>query len=401
MSMMTKAGGQGGRRTINLWFFVAIVLMSTCAPFATDMYLPAFPAMTKDLAASAANIQMTLTAFFLGVAGGHLFWGPLSDRVGRRSPLLAGTGACVAFSLAVALAPNIEMLIAARFLQGLTGAAGMVLSRAIISDVAKGRAAARLFNVVGVAMGIAPIAAPVIGSIFAPITGWRGLFAIVMALNALAFIFSIVFVPETCPAQTAVKTEEKTIGKTGLASRAFVANTAILIPAFGVLMAYLSSSPFVFQTMMGTSELIYGLLLGLNSLFMVTMTYVAARLTRRFDTRKVLGIGAAAQIAAIALLAATVASNAPIVILAALFFFIIGSNGLIFGNATALALGAVPKAAGRGSAIIGVGQFVFGAAAAPLVGLGGEHTAVPLAIVMGACAAIMLAAFLCGKAKGQ
>jgi DHA1 family bicyclomycin/chloramphenicol resistance-like MFS transporter len=114
----------------------------------------------------------------------------------------------------------------------------------------------------------------------------------------------------------------------------------------------------------------------------------------------VLGAGAAAQIAAIALLAATVASNAPIVILAALFFFIIGSNGLIFGNATALALGAVPNAAGRGSAIIGVSQFVFGAAAAPLVELGGEHTAVPLAIVMGSCAAIMLAAFLCGKTKG-
>jgi DHA1 family bicyclomycin/chloramphenicol resistance-like MFS transporter len=380
-------------------FLTAVVLMSTCAPFATDMYLPAFPAMTRDLAASAANIQMTLTAFFLGVAVGHLFWGPLSDRVGRRAPLLVGTGACVAFSLAVALAPNIELLIAARFLQGLTGAAGMVLSRAIISDIAKGRAAARLFNVIGVVMGIAPIAAPVIGSIFAPITGWRGLFAIVLILNAFAFVFSVLFVPESNPPEKRIKTKEKATGKNGLTSRTFVANTAILIPAFGVLMAYLSASPFIFQTMMGTSELLYGLLLGLNSLFMVTMTYVAARLTRRFDTRKVLGVGAAVQIAAIVLLVGTVALNAPIVILAALFFFIIGSNGFIFGNGTALALGAVPNAAGRGSAIIGVGQFVFGAAAAPLVGLGGEHTAVPLAIVMGACAALMLAAFLCGKQK--
>ena len=373
---------------------VSIVLMSACAPFGTDVYLPAFPAMLSDLSTSNINVQLTLTTFFIGAGVGQLFFGALSDHVGRRVPLLFGSGLCVVSSLAVAMAPNIEALIATRFAQGFFGAAGMVISRAIVADIAHGRAAARIFSLVGVVMGVAPIAAPILGSVFAPIVGWRGLFVIVLLVNVIALAFAVFFVPESNPREKRLLAKSaKTAGAAGLTSRPFLANALVIIFAFGVLMAYLSSSPFVYQTMIGVNELTYGLLIALNSVLLMAMSYTSSRLVHRIGASKLLGAGVGVQAAAIAALTAAVASGAPAIAVAALLPFIIGANGLIFGNATALALSAVPNAAGKGSAVMGVGQFALGAAVAPLVGIGGEHTAAPLAAVLAVCAVIVTLAY--------
>ena len=153
---------------------ITLALLSAVAPFATDLYLPAFPAMVTDLHTSPTAVQLTLTAFLLGLASGQLVFGPLSDRFGRVKPLVIGAAVCVLASLAAVLAPSIEVLVAARFAQGLTGAAGMVIGRAIISDLATGRAAARAFSLMMIVAGVAPIVAPLAGGFLVEPLGWRG-----------------------------------------------------------------------------------------------------------------------------------------------------------------------------------------------------------------------------------
>ena len=159
---------------IPLGLLATLALLSAVAPFSTDLYLPGFPQMVADLRTSPTNVQLTLTACLLGLAIGPLVFGPLSDRIGRVRPLLAGAAICVLASLAAALAPTIEVLIAARFVQGFTGAAGMVIGRAIVSDLATGRAAARAFSLLMLVGGLAPVAAPLAGGFIVGPLGWRG-----------------------------------------------------------------------------------------------------------------------------------------------------------------------------------------------------------------------------------
>ncbi len=172
-------------------------LLSAVAPFATDLYLPAFPQMTTELSASATTVQLTLTAFLVGVTAGQLVFGPLSDRFGRVPPLLAGAVLCVLASAAAVLAPNVGVLVVARLLQGLGGAAGMVIGRAVISDLATGRPAARAFSLMMIVGGVAPVVAPLLGGLLTGPIGWRGLLAIVLGLSVVMLVAVLAVVRET------------------------------------------------------------------------------------------------------------------------------------------------------------------------------------------------------------
>ena len=170
------------------FLLVTLALLAAAAPFATDLYLPAFPAMVDDLGTGSIGVQLSLTAFLVGVGVGQVMFGPLSDRIGRRGPLLVGTAVYVLAGAATALAPTIGLLVAARFVQGVSGAAGMVIGRAIIADLARGRQAARAFSVMMLVGGVAPVVAPLAGSLLAGPVGWRGLLWIVAAIGALALV---------------------------------------------------------------------------------------------------------------------------------------------------------------------------------------------------------------------
>ncbi len=172
-------------------------LLSAVAPFATDLYLPAFPRMTTELSASATTVQLTLTAFLVGVTAGQLVFGPLSDRFGRVPPLLAGAALCVLASAAAVLAPNVAVLVVARLLQGLGGAAGMVIGRAVISDLATGKPAARAFSLMMIVGGVAPVVAPLLGGLLTGPIGWRGLLTIVLGLSVLMLVAVLAVVRET------------------------------------------------------------------------------------------------------------------------------------------------------------------------------------------------------------
>ncbi|MCU1406492.1 MAG: Bcr/CflA family drug resistance efflux transporter [Glaciihabitans sp.] len=386
-----------GHKGITSGLLVVLALLSALAPFATDLYLPAFPLMTGDLSTTATSVQLTLTAFLVGIAVGQLIFGPLSDRFGRVRPLIIGALLCVVASAVAAVAPTVGILIAARFVQGLTGAAGMVIGRAIISDLSSGKAAAQAFSLMMIVGGVAPVIAPLVGSLLVEPLGWRGILWVVFGLATLMLVAVAVVVREshTPERRTAAAAHTAAHGKSsGLLSRVYLSNTLAFAFAFAVMMAYISASPFVYQVMIGLSATQYGLLFGANAVGLVAVSALSAKLAATHNVRRMLGLGIVLVFAATIALLLLVVLGAPVGWLPVPIFVAVASLGLVLGNATALALAAVPRAAGTGSAVLGALQFALAAAVSPLVSIGGEDTALPLAIVMVTVAAIALVAFL-------
>lgn len=385
---------------ITVGLLVTLALLSAVAPFATDLYLPAFPAMVDDLHTSPTNVQLTLTTFLIGLAAGQLIFGPLSDRYGRVKPLLIGAAICVLASVVAVLAPSIEVLIAARLAQGLTGAAGMVIGRAIISDLATGRTAARAFSLMMIVGGVAPIAAPLAGGFLVGPLGWRGALAVILALVVVMLVAALVVIRETHTEErrTALRDEKATAGSPlrQLLGRRYVGNVVAFGFAFAVMMAYISASPFVYQTMMGLTAAQYGAVFGVNAFGLLLMSAASAKLTARREPHTLAAAGLAViAVSSIGVLIISL-TGVPAGWLALPLFCAVAGMGLIFGNVTALALSAAPRAAGTASAVLGATQFLLAAAVSPLVSLAGEHTAGPLGIVMVcssaiACAGLMLA----------
>ncbi|WZH38726.1 MAG: multidrug effflux MFS transporter [Microbacterium enclense] len=384
-------------RGITAPLLLVLGLLSAVAPFATDLYLPAFPLIATDLGASASTVQLTLTAFLLGVTAGQLVFGPLSDRFGRVPPLVLGALLCVIASAVAAMAPDATTLIVARLLQGLGGAAGMVIGRAVVSDLATGKSAARAFSLMMIVGGVAPVVAPLIGGALTAPLGWRGLLAVVLGLSIVMLVCILIVVRETHPRsrRTAVRAQ-RVDGDSplrALRSRAFVGYTTVFAFAFAVMMAYISASPFLYQGLLGLDAVGYGLAFGLNALALVIVSALSTRLTATRSVESVLTVGIVVVVSSAVAFALLVAFAAPVFWLAVPLFTVVGSLGLVFGNATSLALDAVPRAAGSASAVLGAAQFGLAAVVSPLVGIGGEDTAAPLAIVMLASAATAAGAF--------
>ena len=370
---------------------VVLALLAAVAPFATDLYLSAFPRMADDLQTDATSIQLTLTAFLLGIAFGQLIFGPLSDRFGRRGPLIIGAAVFVLSSLAAAFAPTIATLIVARLVQGLSGAAGMVLGRAVIADVARGQAAAKAFALMMVVSGVAPVLAPLLGGLMVEGLGWRGVLGALVVLAVVMLLSVLLAVPETLPRSARGGDESR--GWRALASRRYLGVTGAFVLAFSVMMAYISASPFVYQRLIGLGEVQYGLLFGLNALGLMVSSALAPKLTARLGDAAVLRTGLLGVLLSCLVLLALVLTGAPAAWLPVPIFAAITSLGLVLGTSTAIALGAVTGAAGTASAVLGAAQFLLAAAVTPLVGLAGETSALPMAVVMSTAAVLALVAF--------
>lgn len=377
------------RSTIPVPLLLVLALLASVAPFGIDLYLPAFPRMAAELQTSDTAIQLTLTMFLLGLAAGQLVFGPISDRWGRRGPLLAGSAVFVAASVLAAVASTIEILLVARLVQGLTAAAGMVIGRAVIADLASGRAAARAFSLMMIVGGVAPVVAPLVGSLLVDGIGWRGVLFVLAGLAVAMLAGSVAVVRETRQRRGSAKVG----GFRSLGRRAYLAATATFVFSFAVLMAYISASPFLYQVVIGMGPVSYGLLFALNALGLVTSSAVASRLLRRSHPRRVLTIGTSWLLAAAAVLLVLALLPISSAWLVVPIFFTVASLGFVLGPATALALDAVPGAAGTGSAVLGAAQFGFGAAISPLVSVGSGHSALPMAIIMAVLAGLAACAF--------
>ncbi|MFW0786200.1 multidrug effflux MFS transporter [Gordonia sp. CPCC 206044] len=372
---------------------LALALLSATAPIATDLYLPSFLEVKESLHTDATSVQLTLTAFLVGVAVGQVLWGPISDRFGRRLPLLIGSAAAVVAGVVVVLAPNIEILIASRFVQAVAAAAGMVIARAIIADLLIGFAGARSMTLMMTIQSLAPVIAPVIGGVLAGHVSWRGVLGVILAATVLQLIMAVTSVPETLP------TEQRAtrLGVGDLAGRfrkpGFLAYVFTQAFAFGSLMSYISSSSFVYQRVLGTSSLVYGLCFAVNALGMTAAGLVAARLSRRHvHPAHTIRVALPVLLVASVCVLGAVLSPMPVLLVVPLFVAVT-SVGFVMGNSAALAMEHTRDAAGAGSAVLGGIMFLVGGVISPLGGLAGDDTAVPMACVMSISAVAAVGCF--------
>ncbi|MDF9803361.1 DHA1 family bicyclomycin/chloramphenicol resistance-like MFS transporter [Streptomyces sp. HB372] len=395
--------GPAARTARRTGLLVTMVLggLTALPPLSMDMYLPALPAVTDSLSAPAATIQLTLTACLAGMALGQLVVGPMSDRWGRRKPLLLGMVVYVLATAICALAPTAELLIGFRLLQGLAGAAGIVIARAVVRDLYDGVEMARFFSTLMLISGVAPVIAPVIGGQVLRITDWRGIFVVLTVVGIVLTLVVWKWLHETLPPadrHTGGVADALRTMRGLLADRVFTGYMVAGGLAFAVLFAYIAASPFVVQEIYGASPQTFSLLFGLNSIGLITVGQINGKLlVGRISLDKVLGFGLAVIVlAAVALLLMTtgVFGEVGLVPVAAGLFVLMSAMGLAMPNTNAQALMRTKHAAGSASALLGTSSFLIGAVASPLVGIAGEDTAVPMALVQVVCAVAAVACFL-------
>ncbi|MDT0452048.1 multidrug effflux MFS transporter [Streptomyces hesseae] len=380
---------------------VTLVLggLTALPPLSMDMYLPALPEVTSAMSSPAATIQLTLTACLMGMALGQLIVGPMSDRWGRRRPLLVGMVVYVLATAACAFAPTVELLIGFRLAQGLAGAAGIVIARAVVRDMYEGVAMARFFSTLMLISGVAPVVAPLIGGQILRLTDWRGVFVVLTVIGVLLTFIVWRRLDETLPP---ARRQDGGLGQALRTMRGLLADrvfTGYMLSggfAFAALFAYISASPFVVQDIYGASPQTFSLLFGLNSIGLVIAGQINGKvLVGRVSLDKALAVGLAVitlASAALLLMTSGVLGKAGLVPVSAGLFVLMSAMGLAMPNTNAQALMRSRDAAGSASALLGTSTFLLGAIASPLVGIAGEHTAVPMALVQLGCA---LAAVVC------
>jgi DHA1 family bicyclomycin/chloramphenicol resistance-like MFS transporter len=359
-----------------------------------DMYLPGLPSLTRDLGASASTGQLTLTGCMLGLAAGQLFTGPLSDSLGRRRPLLVGLVGYIAASLACSLAPSIWTLIGLRLIQGMLGGVGVVIARAIVRDLFKGDVAARVFALLMAVMGVAPVFAPLVGGQVLAITSWRGIFVVLAAIGVPLLLVTLLWLPETLPPGLrhggGLRSTLSTFGRL-LRDRRFSAPAASLALASAAMFAYIAGASFVLEDIYGVSAQGFSLVFAANSAGLIAFSQLGGRLVGRVGPAVLLRAGLLALVVgSVGTLIVTVADFGLAPLLISLFV-VLCSVGLVYPNATAVALADQGGTIGSASALLGMGQFGSGAVIAPLVGLAGSHDALPMAILIGVCGTAALA----------
>ncbi|MFI5529625.1 multidrug effflux MFS transporter [Kitasatospora sp. NPDC051853] len=377
-----------------------VVLGSLCAlgPLTTDLYLPAIPSLVEDLNSTAPSVQLTLTASLFGLAVGQLLFGPLSDRLGRRRPLLAGMALYTLATVVCALAQSVALLVTGRFLQGLAGAAGLVIARAIARDRYEGVAMIRFMASLGLISGLAPIFAPAVGAQLLRVTDWRGSFLALVVFGALLTLGAMFLLRESLPPEQrhgdGLGTTFRAIG--GLLKDApFVGYVLTSTFSFGALFAYVGGSSVVLQTEYQISPQTYSLVFAVNSLAVVGFGQLNGRVLvqrLRMDTLMLVGLSAAA-LAGTALILFTSVWHLGLPAVWPALFLLMAGMGIVLPNSSAQALTMAPHAAGSASALLGVGTFTCGALVAPLSSLGGRPSMTLLGVVVVGCAGSALAAF--------
>jgi DHA1 family bicyclomycin/chloramphenicol resistance-like MFS transporter len=379
-----------GRPPIRL--VVLLGAMIAVAPMSIDMYLPSLPTLERAFAADVASVQMTLAAFFVGLALGQLVYGPLSDRLGRKPPLCAGLILYVLASAGCALAPNIGSLIGLRFVQALGGCAGMVISRAVVRDLFDPRAAARVYSYLILVMGAAPILAPLAGGYLLAAAGWRAIFGVLVAFGLAVLAAAVLLLPETRPRHAPASSPWRDYAGL-LADRPFMGYALSGGIAQAGMFAYIAGSPHVFIELYGVPVRAYGWLFGLNALGIISASQVNRRLLLRWRPDEILARANVVN-AGLGLLLVAASWSRPghlLWLLVPLFGFV-ASLGFTQPNALASALAGQGARAGTASALYGMIQFGTATVAATLVGALHDDTARPMAAIIATCSLLALVA---------
>ncbi len=383
----------------------ALGFLAAVPVFATDTYLASFTDISADLGVDPSSVQLTLTAFLIGIGAGQLTLGPASDRLGRRRVMLAALAVFAAASVAMVFSPGIEVFVALRLVQGFSGAAGVVVSRAIAADLSEGNTAVRALSLIASVVAIGPLIAPPIGGVISSLWGWRGVLAFLAVVAMTMLLLAWIVIPESLPGE-----ERHRGGAAAMLSRfgallrdlPFTLFSASFAIGFGALMAYISASPFVGQVVVGMSPVEYSLGFAAGAAAIVLVNLINARIAVRVGPDRMLVAGfVLALLAGLSFAALSATDTLVPATFIATAFLLSGGIGLTMSNASALALSRADRARGSGAALFGAGQFAVGALVSPLVGLWGEDTATPMVVVILVCSTIALTVGIAGLAAAR
>jgi DHA1 family bicyclomycin/chloramphenicol resistance-like MFS transporter len=390
----------GGAERSRVWLIVALGALSAFGPLCLDMYLPALPELPGELNSTSSAAQLTLSACIIGLAVGQVITGPLSDRMGRRRPLLVGVAVFVVASALCAVTTSMTLLIVLRLVQGAAGAAGIVIGRAVIADLFAGKAAAAFFSAVASINGMAPILAPVIGGQILRLGTWRTVFWVLAGIGVVLLILAALVIRESLPPDrrsagglaatgTAFATLVRDRGYVGCV----LAGSLVTAAMFG----YISASPFLLQDRFGLSAQWFSACFALNAVGIIGATQLGRLLLRRVSSLVLLTVGVVQGLVGAALLAVTVFVGWGLVMVLIALFVMVSAVGFALPNASAIAMDRHRRIAGSASALLGLTQFALGAVTAPLVGLGDPASGVALAVTALVATGLGLLALLAGR----
>lgn len=379
-------------------------LLSAVGPFSIDMYLPAFETIARDFDTSIDKVQLSLTAFFIGIAAGQMVYGPLLDRFGRKKPLVIGLCIYLLTTFLCVLARDIDSLILLRFLQALGSCAGMVASRAMIQDYYDSREAARVFSLLMLVVAISPILAPSAGAFLLEHFDWHYIFISLFVIGLFILLGTIFFLPESYSGDKNFSLSPPHIIKqywSVFCNKTFISYCLVGSIAAAGLYAYLAGSSYIFQEIYGLTQKEYGLIFA----FAASALILATQLNRWFLKRwtmsqisKIANIGQSTIGIGMLIFAFSGVINLPILI--GLLFFYLFFQGFIFPNASAIALSPFKATAGSASALLGCLQMGLGALSSGLVSILHNNTQAPMLVVMCICACVsMIIHFLSQRKK--
>lgn len=376
---MRRAPGAQERVPERLPRRVLVVLgsLTAVAPLVTDLYLPALPQLARTLGTSAAMAQLTMSVCLVGLALGQLVAGPLSDRIGRTTPLRLGVLVLLVTSLLCAVVPDVRLLLALRLVQGLAGAAAMVIARAVVRDVYDGSRAGVVFSQLMLVSGLAPVVGPMVGGQLLAFTDWRGIFLALAGIAAVLLVACWRLLPETRPAAARAAAPHRSRALRSLLADRQLRGFLTLSALFGVvLFTYISMSAFVLQDGYGLGPIAYAWVFGANSVGLVLGSQLSARLAGRIGAVATLTRGVLLTCGATVVSAGALVSSAPLIALLPALWLVLAGLGMSLGTSTGLALAPHPADAGAAAALLGTCPFLFGAGVPPLVSLTGAGGAV-------------------------
>ena len=377
-----------------LWLTIFLGVMTAIAPLSTDMYLPALPEVQADFGVSTSLVQLTLTMTTLGMALGQILAGPLSDLAGRRRPLFVGMLVFIGATLGCVLAENIYLFLFFRFCAGFAGASGIVIARAIARDVCEGAELTRFFAVLMMVNGFAPIIAPVIGGQILLFASWRATFVLLTLVGVFLAGAALIY-QETLPqeARSANMTDSLKIFPMLLRDRYFLGHCLLQCFVFGAFFSYLSGSSFVFQNVYAVSPQVYSMIFAVIGAGLLLAGVLPARLAGRVPDVVMLKYAVLVPLFGSILLLAGFCLSAPLAVILVILFLTIVPLSVMGAASFSLALSRQGKNAGSASALIGCFSMLLGACMMPVVGIAGDHTALPMGIVMLSCYGLGTAVF--------
>lgn len=373
-------------------------MLTAFGPFVTDMYLPSLPSMGEYFSTSSSMIQLGLTTSMIGLAVGQIFFGPLSDRYGRRLPLLSGMWLFIVSTLLCLFSQTIEQFVAFRLLQGIAGAGGIVISRSVATDKYSGHELAKMLAVIGAINGVAPVAAPIVGGLLTDAIGWKGIFWVLFVLGMVLLACCMRFRESLPVKKRSAEKWSDTFRSFGvvLRDKRYVCYVLQMAFAQGVLFANIASSPFIIQQHYGFSAFTFSLFFGINALAIG----IAAALSVKFRRQESSTLaGCCGMVAAAVLQCWALMSDCSFWVYEGLMLVLLSSMGMTFTSSTALAMESQRENSGTASALLGALCFAAGGIVSPLVGLGNILSSTGVAFLVCACCSLLCMLVALGRRR--